>query len=94
MRLIDADALKKALQKWGSDHWTEAFTGDDVCSEIEYLIDSEGAVNAAPVVYAHWIEDDYAYNRCSECGYELDEREFVTPYCPNCGANMDEEEDK
>lgn len=35
-----------------------------------------------------WIPDDYAYYHCSECGYEQDEREYVSPYCPKCGAKM------
>ena len=35
-----------------------------------------------------WIPDDYAYYHCSECGYEQDERECVSPYCPKCGAKM------
>lgn len=47
-RLIDADALKKALQKWGSDHWTEAFTGDDACSEFDYMIDNEDTIETVP----------------------------------------------
>lgn len=40
-----------------------------------------------------WISDEYGYNHCSECGFEHDEPEYVTPYCPNCGANMDLEGD-
>ena len=35
-----------------------------------------------------WIPDDYAYYHCSECGYEQDKRECVSPYCPQCGAKM------
>lgn len=35
-----------------------------------------------------WIPADYGYYHCSWCGYEQDERETVTPYCPNCGAIM------
>lgn len=46
----------------------------------------------AKKVYGVWIEDDYGYFRCSECGYEYDSPEYITPYCPHCGANMDEEE--
>lgn len=38
-----------------------------------------------------WIEDEYAYNRCSECGYEWDEPEEKSPYCPGCGALMDDD---
>lgn len=44
-------------------------------------------------VYAEWIADEYEYNRCSECGFEHDSPEFVTPYCPHCGACMEQEEE-
>lgn len=46
----------------------------------------------AEVKYGEWIEDAYSYFHCSECGYEHDSPEYITPYCPNCGAKMDEEE--
>lgn len=46
----------------------------------------------AEKVYGVWIEADYGYFHCSECGYEYDSPEYITPYCPNCGAKMDEEE--
>lgn len=48
----------------------------------------------AEKAYGMWIEDDYGYFHCSECGYEHDSPEYITPYCPHCGANMDEEERK
>ena len=31
---------------------------------------------------------------CSECGYEHDNPEYTTPFCPGCGAKMDKEEEK
>lgn len=55
---------------------------------------NEPAADAAPVRYGEWIADDYAYNRCSVCGWEWDDREYVTPYCPNCGAKMDLEDNQ
>lgn len=39
-----------------------------------------------------WVADDYMYYHCSECRYEYDEREYTTPFCPGCGAEMDEQE--
>mgnify|MGYP000686310762 CR=1 FL=1 len=50
------------------------------------------AADVAPVRHGEWIEDDYAFNRCSECGYEQDFPEITTPYCPNCGAKMEWED--
>ena len=48
--------------------------------------------DVAPVTHGEWIEDDYGYNHCSACGWEWDEPESVTPYCPHCGAKMGEGE--
>ena len=38
-----------------------------------------------------WVEDDYSISRCSLCGYEQEEPELITPFCPNCGAPMTDE---
>lgn len=57
-------------------------------------VKAEPAADVAPVRYGEWIADDYAYNRCSVCGWEWDDREYVTPYCPNCGAKMDLEDNQ
>lgn len=44
----------------------------------------------APVRSGHWIEDEYGYSHCSECGYEWDEPETDSPFCPNCGSRNKE----
>lgn len=44
-----------------------------------------------PIKTGEWLEDEYAYFRCSKCGYEQDQPETVTPYCPGCGAHMEDE---
>lgn len=94
MRLINADALEKTLRDWIRDYWTDAFTGDDAGSEFLDMIEHAKNIDSAPVVHAHWDEDDYGFYSCSACGYEWDESEYYTNYCPDCGAKMDEEEEK
>lgn len=47
-------------------------------------------IEAEPIKHGEWIPDDYEYNHCSECSYEHESPEYVTPYCPNCGAKMEE----
>ena len=56
------------------------------------VIDNLPTADVAPVTHGEWIEDDYGYNRCSACGWEWDEPESVSPYCPHCGAKMEEGE--
>ena len=38
-----------------------------------------------------WIEDEFAISHCSLCGYEQEERELITPFCPLCGSPMTDE---
>ena len=38
-----------------------------------------------------WIEDEFAISHCSLCGYEQEEPELITPFCPLCGAPMTDE---
>lgn len=46
-----------------------------------------------PQKYGHWIWNfDKGYCKCSECGIGMGHKEF--DYCPNCGAKMQESEDK
>lgn len=47
--------------------------------------------NYRPVVHVHWREDSHGYNvRCTACGYRTD-FDRMSPFCPQCGAKMDEE---
>ena len=64
----------------------------DTAEQIEEDLEEMNAREAECEVcqkFGEWIEDDYGFNRCSECGWDWDEREQATPYCPNCGAKMD-----
>ena len=60
--------------------------------DVIYLEGVMAGIETAPTAdterRGEWIPCDYAYYHCSECGYEQDEREYVSPYCPKCGAKM------
>lgn len=58
---------------------------------IGEIIDRQPLIELEPVKHGEWIADDYECNHCSECGYEHDVPEYVTPYCPGCGAKMEGE---
>ena len=47
------------------------------------------AEQAGEWLTGEWLEDEFGYCRCSLCGYEHDQPETTTPYCPNCGAKME-----
>jgi hypothetical protein len=76
--------VKKVMEtKWES--------GSDGAVAME-IVAATPAADVAPVKHGEWIEDDYGYNRCSACGWEWDEQEAVSLYCPHCGAKMEEGE--
>lgn len=54
------------------------------------------ATDVAPVVHGRWIrtyEDCDLCHECSLCGkpalLDGNEKEVLSPWCPNCGAKMD-----
>ena len=60
-----------------------------VIDDILQAIDKIDKADVREDIHGEWIPDDYEFYHCSECGFEWDEREYITPYCPNCGARMD-----
>lgn len=55
------------------------------------------AADVTPMVHGHWVRNKKGYvplHRCSICGEDADDDNNLTPYCPYCGAKMDESEDK
>ena len=67
--------------------------------DLAELFREAKAADVAPVVHARWIsKNHHGYEWvfvCSNCGY-IDGYPFNDRfnYCPNCGAKMDEKEDK
>lgn len=47
-----------------------------------------------PVKHGRWIKQNPMVDteECSECGYNIPEEDFRTPFCPWCGALMVEGE--
>ena len=80
MRLIDADALKEAIQEHTD------YKGYLVC-------DPEEIIDLAPTVepkQGEWIAENNGYEetdyKCPFCGhYEL---HSTYNFCPNCGADL------
>lgn len=90
MRLIDADALKAVFEKKSS----EAVCGVELCKAIIFRINEAPTVDAVPVRHGKWIRDEFGA-RCSDCGLyayrDKFDKPWESPYCPICGARMDEE---
>lgn len=86
-RTIDADLL---LEKaWDAD------------TRIGYVqVVDVGDILDAPTIEleqkkGRWIKQNPMVDteECSECGYNILGEEFETPFCPWCGAKMDEVEE-
>lgn len=66
----------------------------DYCGTADYIymIEDMPAVEAKPVVHAHWISyPDCGVTKCSNCGWSIEEC-WYSKLCPECGAKMDEKE--
>ena len=71
----------------------KAYVGFPMATKIIALelVTYEPAVDAEPVVHAHWVGDPGDWH-CSHCGAFAPDGGFEqTKRCPNCGAHMDEE---
>ena len=94
-RAINADADGVCNRCPNDPHncqYNREYTLMDFCEKIEYL----GYVPAAdvrPVVRGRWEKISKSLYSCSECHTcIIDERVAGCFHCPNCGANMMEEE--
>lgn len=95
MRLIDAEfALKLAEDP---DYGFESWNGN--MQDVEGLLNDCPAIEAKPVVHAHWKEwyppkefiltGEEKLFICSNCDAKFETVEN-SKYCPYCGAQMDE----
>jgi len=90
---LDAFGLSEKTRKYGGDH-----SGYDtrMLYEIQDTIESIEPADVAPVVHSQWIKTaDGA--ECEKCGREavyqiVDDHWEYEPWCPHCGAKMDEGE--
>lgn len=95
MRLIDADKMLAELLMINerSNIFAAPFA-----RRIKRFIDRQPTVEERK--HGHWIRADKRFWECSECHYEKHIRRiseagmYKTPYCPYCGAVMDEEASK
>lgn len=101
MRLIDADALEKAIYKWmpkDQSTWMDSDLPpiENLVVSIMMTIQEQPAIDAVPVRHGRWIEevmdDGHGFPRaeytCPFCQYKT---QADTNYCPECGARLSEE---
>ena len=86
MRLIDADELERTIELRAHNY---GITVANKCNFKEFVRIAP-SVDAAPIVHAHWIER-CEKTWCSACA--TSNKSYKPPYCPHCGARMDERKD-
>ena len=79
---------KSTVMRQGACSEEEAwFKAPDIFAAVRDAL----AVEAEPVVHAHWIRVGWGYYKCSHCEAEVGVVSGHKNYCANCGAHMDEE---
>lgn len=58
-----------------------------------YAIVDGKVVEVQEVKHGRWIIDEWDTPNCSVCGCPGIDDYYATPYCPRCGAKMDEVEE-
>ena len=70
------------------------FVLDEKTGKIEDISDS---IDWIKVRHGRWIRDEFG-TRCGACGLyayrDKFDQPWESPYCPNCGAKMDGEQEK
>jgi rubrerythrin len=86
-------------------HDVQAKSPMDIALDTAIEALKQPTIEAAPVRNGRWIPTEYdgyadgypVYDafECSECGHEHNgEEDTLTAFCPDCGAKMDEEDEK
>ena len=92
MDLIDRDEIRMIIFTTGRSNGKTAFA-----EAISKIINGAQPVDAKPVIPGKWIKDEFGA-KCSACGLyayrDKFDRPWKSPYCPNCGAKMDGEQEK
>lgn len=94
MRTIDADALKRKVQRLATEAWKMQVKAsvETILNQFIDYIDHAPTVDAVPVRHGRWIyhpdwqADGECGYECSECGMGSD---VDYPYCMLCGARME-----
>lgn len=91
MRLIDADSLIEPFLPFkGMSMSVKMFLA---------AVNNAKTIDTTPVRHGHWETDgmimddgEYLMTRCTACG-EAYEYGYNMPFCPNCGADMRENDE-
>ena len=93
MRLIDADAIPYTMLY--KESWLKG-TGVEEQGVFKSAIDAMLTIEAEPIKHGRWIKRHLCNG---DTVYQCDQKKcykvqiHMSPYCPNCGAKMDKEDE-
>lgn len=102
MRTIDADVLKRKVQRLATEAWKMQVKAsvETILNQFIDYIDHAPTVDAVPVKHGRWkCSDKYENAVCSVCGYDTGEAygfgcgNGCYNFCPMCGADMRKDDD-
>ncbi len=76
-------------EKLNEPRWTEKHI-EELTNDFIVIPKDTPTADVAPVVHGRWVYGEFDIPHCSECGNDVMPN-MISPYCPNCGAKMDEE---
>ena len=95
------ERINNAEENFKTDHMNDLEDGDDVCDgvlsgvfNIREMVHQDLTVNPKEGKWIHWTDDYKDYCTCSCCEYGSEGEVLLsekTPYCPICGAKMEDE---
>ena len=93
MKYINATELYRHLSDMQLKDYSTQEAGKEyeLISRILQAIEKKPPADVRENIRGEWIPDDYAYYHCSKCGFEYEYQEYITLYCPQCGARMEDE---
>lgn len=100
MRLIDADKLEDVLAKHQAHYYGDSDYYEGISQGFNlarYDVKEAPTIEAELIRQGHWIKVGCSFfgvsrYECSVCHYTDEHNESrEVPYCPHCGARMDEE---
>jgi hypothetical protein len=89
---IEKEVLMDEIEKYCGDYFCHDEDSFDK-SAVRIAIKLAPTADVAPVRRGEWKRDEHDHMTCTMCGEPPVHNGrvwIITPYCPNCGAKMEE----
>lgn len=97
-KYIDSEAFFKVINTlpYKDTSYPDASVYNGAISDVADMLTHFPAADVAEVRHGRWVKDEFG-SRCGACGLyayrDKFDKPWESPYCPNCGAKMDDVEE-